>query len=372
MKVGIVCYPTIGGSGVVATALGHALAARGDEVHFIAYEVPFRLNMNERNIVFHQVDITRYDLFKYPDYALPLAVKIASVSEQYALDVLHVHYAIPHATSAYLAKQILGSSKPAVITTLHGTDITLVGRDPSYFRIVKYSIENSDGVTAVSESLRRQTVEYFQVDHAIEVIYNFFVPRPELVGKKPLRERFVNLGEKLLVHASNFRSVKRVEDVVYIFLRIKKQIKAKLLFLGSGAGIEGVRQLVEDYDLRDDVFFQGQDREIDAYVASADLFILPSAQESFGLAALEAMAYGIPVIATNIGGLPELVEHGKTGYLAPLGDVDQMAKDAIKLLTNRTLYEQMSQNARIRAQETFCVSKILPQYISLYEKIMKA
>jgi len=371
VKIGIVCYPTIGGSGIVATELGHRLAAAGHEVHFISYEWPFRLMNHHRNIFFHQVDITRYDLFKYPDYALPLAVKIVYISKKYALDILHVHYAIPHATSAYLAKQILGKAKPAVITTLHGTDITLVGRDPSYFEIVKYSIEHSDGVTAVSDNLRKQTQSYFRIRKPIEVIHNFFMPSDDLLGHKPLRDKFAAPGEKLLIHVSNFRSVKRPEDVVRIFLGVKKQLKAKLLFLGTGAGIEGVRQLVSDCQLEEDVFFQGAERQADAYMTSSDLLILPSSQESFGLAALEAMAYGVPVIATNMGGLPEVVVHGETGFLAPVGDIDQMVNRALQLLTDKELYSMMSQQGKVRAREKFSASQILPRYLAFYQEILQ-
>lgn len=367
MKIGIVCYPTLGGSGVVATELGHALAARGHEVHFITYEIPFRLRIDDQNIFFHQVEINRYDLFQYPDYALPLAVKIATVSKQYNLDILHVHYAIPHATSAYLAKQLLGTSKPAVVTTLHGTDITLVGRDLAYYQIVKYSIEHSNGVTAVSDNLRQQTVEYFQINKPIEVIHNFFIPRREFLGTKPLRDKFVKEDEKLLLHSSNFRRVKRPEDVVRIFLEVRKKVKSKLLFLGSGAGIESVRQMVHERHLDDVVFFLGKSREIDSYIASSDLFLLPSSQESFGLVALEAMAYGIPVVASRVGGLPEVIEHGKTGYLTPEGDIEKMAEYATELLTNTERYQQMSRLAIKRAKEKFCVSKILPQYVAFYQ-----
>jgi L-malate glycosyltransferase len=370
MRIGIVCYPTMGGSGIVATELGHKLALRGHEVHFITYEIPFRLRLEEKNIYFHEVEINRYDLFKYPDYALTLAVKIAIVSQEHKLDILHVHYAIPHATSAYLAKQILGTRKPAVITTLHGTDITLVGIDPAYFQIVKFSIEKSCGVTAVSHALRNQICEHFGIHRPIEVIYNFFIPQSELRGKKPMRSVFVREEEKLLLHSSNYRSVKRPEDVVRIFMKVRQRVKSKLLFLGSGSGIEDVRKIVVNECLTNEVFFVGMSRDIDPYVASADLFLLPSAQESFGLAALEAMAYGVPVIASNVGGLPELIEQGKTGFLSPVGDVDRMAEDAIRLLTDDTLYASMCVEAMRQASEKFCVSKILPQYEAFYESLV--
>jgi N-acetyl-alpha-D-glucosaminyl L-malate synthase BshA len=372
MKIGIVCYPTLGGSGVVATELGHALASSGHQVHFITYEVPFRLRIDEKNIFFHQVEINRYDLFKYPDYALPLAVKMACVSEEFDLDVLHVHYAIPHATSAFLAKQILGKKKPVVITTLHGTDITLVGRDPGYYQIVKHSIENSDGVTAVSENLQEQTVDHFKIEKPIEVIYNFFTPRRDILGKKPLRSAFVKNDEKLLIHSSNFRSVKRPGDVVGIFLEVRKHLKCKLLFLGTGAGIEEIREMVHENNVEKEVFFLGESRKIDKFVASADLYLLPSAQESFGLSALEAMAYGVPVISTKVGGIPEVVIDGETGYLSCPGDIKDMSKNAIKLLTNPELHQKMGCAAQKRAHESFSVSKILPQYLDYYTKTIES
>jgi L-malate glycosyltransferase len=368
MKIGIVCYPTLGGSGILATELGHELASKGHTVHFITYDIPFRLRL-EKNIHFHEVEIHQYDLFKYPDYALTLAVKIANVSQRFDLDILHVHYAIPHATSAYLAKQILGTKKPVVITTLHGTDITLVGRDPAYFQVVKFSIEKSCGVTAVSKSLCNQTHQYFGIDKNIEVIYNFVIPRKELIGKKPRRHKFVQEDEKLLLHSSNYRKVKRVEDVVRIFLEVRKKVSCKLLFLGSGPGLDEIRRMVADLDLENFVYFLGKSREIDPYVASADLFLLPSAQESFGLAALEAMAYGVPVIASHVGGLPEVIDHAVTGFLAPVGDTGQMADYALSLLTDEQLYARFSRNGISCAQEKFSVDKILPQYEALYKKI---
>lgn len=358
----------MGGSGVVATELGHVLASKGHQVHFITYEVPFRLRIDEKNIFFHQVEINRYDLFKYPDYALPLAVKIASVSKEHGLDVIHAHYAIPHATSAYLAKQILGKRSPKVITTLHGTDITLVGRDPAYFEIVKYSIEHSDAVTCVSESLRKDTVDWFGIKRPIEVVHNFFIPRRGCLGVQPVRDQFVSEGEKLIIHASNFRSVKRPEDVVRVFHRIRQKIPAKLLLMGTGEGIEAVRLLVKQLEIENDVFFRGKERNIDPYVASSDLMLLPSSQESFGLAALEAMSYGVPVIATQVGGLPELIEHGVSGYLAPVGHVETMGDLAIELLSNPDLYNKISLQSQQRAREKFCISEIYPKYISLYER----
>lgn len=365
----MVCYPTVGGSGVMATELGHELARRGHEVHFITYEIPFRLRLEESNIFFHEVEISYYDLFKYPDYALTLAVKMAAIAKEFSLDILHVHYAIPHAASAFLAKQILDGKQTRIVTTLHGTDITLVGSEPSYYQIIKFCIEQSDGVTAVSNALKMQTCCQFGIHKSIKVIYNFFQPDRSLLNKKPLRHLFVKENQKLLIHSSNYRSVKRPEDVVRIFSRVRKQVDAKLLLLGTGNGVESVRTLVSEQKLTEDVIFLGKSRDIDSYVASADLFLLPSAQESFGLAALEAMAYGVPVIATDAGGLPELIEDGKTGFLSPVGDVEKMAQDAVKLLTQDTLYSSFCAAAKTRAAEQFSVEKIVPQYEKFYQTL---
>lgn len=372
MKIGVVCYPTMGGSGIVATELGHQLALRGHEVHFITYDIPFRLQLENKNIFFHEVEINQYELFKYPDYALTLAVKMAHVAEAYGLDILHVHYAIPHATSAFLAKQILKSSKPRVVTTLHGTDITLVGRDPAYFQIVKFSMEHSDGITAVSHSLKQQTCRHFHLDRAVEVIYNFFIPRPGLAEAKPLRAQFVQGDQKLLLHSSNYRSVKRPEDVLRIFGKVRRQVDCRLLLLGSGSGIEGIRRLVADEGLEDEVIFIGKSLDIDPYVASADLFLLPSAQESFGLAALEAMAYGLPVVASNAGGIPEVVQDSVSGYLSEIGDVDKMARDAVQLLTQPEKYAAFSQAASRQAHTKFSASKIVSTYEAYYAHVLSS
>jgi N-acetyl-alpha-D-glucosaminyl L-malate synthase BshA len=371
MKIGIVCYPSLGGSGVIATELGHQLALRGHEIHFISYEEPFRMHPHDCHTYFHQVDINRYHLFKYPDYALALAVKMATVAKEHDLDILHVHYAIPHATSAFLAKQLLnGSKKPAVITTLHGTDITLIGRDPSYYDIVKFSIEQSDAVTAVSNDLRDETIHSFKIDKPVEVIYNFFKPIPKLMGTKPLRKSFVSADEKLLIHSSNFRFLKRTDDLIAIFREIKKKVNCKLLLLGAGEGIQHLHELVRQYRLTEDVMFLGKNRYVDAYMCSADLLLLPSERESFGLVALEAMAYGIPVIATAVGGLPEVVEDGKTGLLSRMGDVDKMANDAIELLTNDKKYQQFSQEGIKQAREKFSADLIVSDYIKCYERLV--
>lgn len=373
MRIGIVCYPSMGGSGILATSLGSQLASRGHEVHFIAYSVPFRLSLDQPNVFFHEVGIYQYELFPSPDYALNLTAKIVEVCLKHSLDVLHVHYAIPHATSAYLAQQILGDKRPAVVTTLHGTDISLVGRDPSYFSLVKHAIEQSQGVTAVSASLREMTQVFFGVQRDIEVIPNFCTPREDLLQDITARKRqLVGEGEALLLHASNFRAIKRVQDVVAIFALVREKVKCKLALLGSGSTLEEVRNQVSLLHLDPYVLFLGKAREVDLTLASADLFLLPSAHESFGLAALEAMAYGVPVIASRIGGLPEWIDHGKTGFLAPVGEVGEMADYAVRLLTDRKLYERMSREGRKKVRERFSTEKVVPQYEAFYEKVIGA
>ncbi|MEM1282636.1 MAG: N-acetyl-alpha-D-glucosaminyl L-malate synthase BshA [Chlamydiota bacterium] len=371
MKIGIVCYPTVGGSGVVATELGHQLANRGHEVHFITYALPFRLRLEEENIYFHEVEINQYDLFQYPDYALTLAVKIASVAECHQLDILHVHYAIPHATSAFLAKQILENhrDKPSVVTTLHGTDITLVGIDRAYYQVVKFSIEKSDAVTAVSDNLRYQTQEAFNIANPIETIYNFFIPKNEYLNNRTLRHEFVTEEEKLIVHASNYRPVKRVIDVIHIFERVKERIPSKLLLLGTGPDINAVRRYIQKQELEKSVHFLGVSREIDPYISCSDLFLLPSEQESFGLVALESMSYGVPVVASKVGGVPEVVIDGECGYLETCGDINALSDKTLKILTNDQLHHEMSLKAMERAKMFFSADQIVPQYEELYERL---
>lgn len=370
MKIGIVCYPSVGGSGIMATELGHELAMRGNEVHFITYDIPFRLQLEQKNIFFHEVEINHYDLFKYPDYALALAVKIAAVTKDYGLDILHVHYAFPHATSAFLAKQLLDGYAIKVVTTLHGTDITLVGREPAYFQIIKFSIEKSDGITAVSNSLKKQICCHFGIHHNVETIYNFFVPQKDLIGKKPLSHLFVKEGQKLLVHSSNYRSVKRPADVIRIFELVRKEIDCKLLLIGTGNGMEEVHSMIGELGVAQDVIFVGNSLNVDPYVASGDLFLLPSSLESFGLAALEAMSYGLPVVASDTGGIPELVLHGKTGYLAPVGNVQKMASYALELLTDSERHRAFSEASSERAEKEFSAGKIVPLYEEYYRKIL--
>lgn len=371
MKIGIVCYPSLGGSGIVATELGHELAVQGHEVHFITYEMPFRLSLEKSGIHFHQVEINRYDLFRYADYALPLAVKLADVVRKHGLEVIHVHYAIPHATSAYLASQILGDQSPAIVTTLHGTDITLVGRDSSYTELVSFSIDHSDAVTAVSQSLKDDTLSHFSIKKPIEVIYNFFVPEPAFKECHELKKRLVAQEDRLLLHASNFRPIKRPLDVIRIFEKVQNEVPSKLLLLGGGGEIERVRRFVAERGLEERVIFLGVMRDIEPYLACADLFLLPSEHESFGLSALEAMFYGVPVIASNAGGLPELVTDGTTGFLSPVGDVDAMAKNCLRLLKDTSLYTAFSEAASKRAETHFCAKKIVPQYLSIYERVCK-
>lgn len=370
MKIGMVCYPSVGGSGILATELGHELALRGHEVHFITYDIPFRLNLAQKNIYYHEVEISNYDLFKYPDYALALAVKMANVVKEQNLDILHVHYAFPHATSAFLAKQLLDKRGVKVVTTLHGTDITLVGREPAYYQLIKFSIEQSDGITAVSHALRKQICCHFGIKNDVEVIYNFFLPQKEILGKKPYRNLFVKGQQKLLVHSSNYRSVKRPVDVIHIFKEVRQKLDCKLLLLGAGSGIDELRLLTTELQLEKDVIFLGKSRDIDPYVASGDLFLLPSALESFGLAALEGMAYGLPVVATNTGGIPELVEHGKTGFLAPIGDIKAMAEYAVDLLTHQEKYDSFSLASSQRAANEFSAEKIVPLYEAFYRKFL--
>jgi L-malate glycosyltransferase len=371
MKIGITCYPTYGGSGVVATELGKELALRGHEVHFITYALPFRLNEYIEKIYFHEVEMSSYPLFEFPLYSLALASKMVEVAKYEKLDLLHVHYAIPHATSAYLAKQMLKDFKDIkVITTLHGTDITLVGLEPSFLPLVKFTIEQSDGVTAVSRFLKEKTLTNYDIDKDIAVIPNFvdiemFKPN----GHSGFRNYIAPNGEKILVHISNFRQVKRVPDTIRMFEKVVKEIPSKLVLVGDGPDRSECERLCRELGVCDNVRFLGkQERLVDILTAS-DLFLIPSQSESFGLAALEAMACGLPVISTSVGGLPELVKHNETGFISEIGDVDRMAKYAVDLLSNDKKYELFSNNARTRAM-TFDKSSVIPVYENYYEKIL--
>lgn len=368
MKIGITCYPTFGGSGVVATELGLNLAKHGDDVHFISYAMPSRLNVLHERVHFHEVNVTPYPLFDpYPPYTLALATKMAEVAAYEKLDILHVHYAIPHAISAYLAKQILRSNIK-VITTLHGTDITLVGRDESYLPITKFGIEVSDGVTAVSQWLKDETANNFQTDKAIEVIPNFVDPAR---FKRTALNMFAGSGEKLVCHVSNFRPVKRVMDVVETFQRIQKKVPARLLMIGDGPERSRAEAFAREHDLRDRIVFFGNVPNLEEVLGACDLFLLPSNAESFGMAALEAMTSEVPVVATSAGGLPEVVDDGETGYLLPVGDVEGMAERSIEILSDDDLHRKMGKRAREMAVERFDEQKIVPVYRQMYTRVLE-
>ena len=374
MKIGIVCYPTFGGSGVVATELGKALAAKGHRIHFITYSQPVRLDIFSENISYHEVKISNYPLFEYAPYESALTSMLVDVAMHEGLDILHVHYAIPHASVAYLAKQILISKGIyiPVVTTLHGTDITLVGRDSSYEPVVTFAINQSDGVTAVSQSLKNDTYANFHVCKDIEVIYNFIdLKRFSKKPKDHFKRAIVPGGERLLVHTSNFRKVKRVEDVIHVFEKVNRVIPSKLLMIGDGDERVAIEKLCRDLNLCDDVRFLGKQDAIEEILSVCDLFIMPSASESFGLAALEAMACRVPVISSDAGGMPELNVHGVTGYLSKVGDVDDMARNALKILKDDNTLNQFKHNALKRASE-FDINRILPLYEAYYSKIIQS
>jgi L-malate glycosyltransferase len=370
MRIGIVCYPTFGGSGVLATELGKALADKGHSVHFITYQQPVRLNVFSANIYYHEVRVPTYPLFDYPPYEVALSSTMVDVILNHDLDLLHVHYAIPHASAAYMAKKIVekqGRSIP-VITTLHGTDITLVGKDKTYAPVVTFSINESDSITAVSDNLRQETFNSFAITKDIQVIHNFVdVAR---FSKKPIdafRRVIAPHGEKILVHASNFRGVKRVQDVVKIFAKVRKELPAKLLMVGDGPERPAMENLVKELRITEDVRFLGKQEQIEEILVVSDLFILPSEYESFGLAALEAMAARMPVISTNAGGLPEINIQGETGFMADVGDVDGMGQYAIELLKDEDKLLQFKQNAYEQACK-FDILNIVPIYEKLYSK----
>lgn len=372
MKIGIVCYPTFGGSGVVATELGIALAKKGHQIHFITYSQPTRLDFFNENLFYHEVDIRTYPLFEYPPYELALASTMVNVIKNEELDLLHVHYAIPHASAAYMAKQILrsqGSDIP-VITTLHGTDITLVGKDPSYEPVVTFSINQSDGVTSVSEDLKKDTYNHFKVKKDIRVIPNFIdLKRFKKQKKDHFKTAICPNGEKLIVHTSNFRKVKRVEDVVKVFHNLRKLIPARLLMVGDGPERNRIEGKCKETVGCEDVRFLGKLEAVEEVLSVADLFIMPSEKESFGLAALEAMACEVPVISTDAGGLPELNVDGVTGYLCQVGDIDDMSQKAIHILDESNL-STFKANALKRAKE-FDVENILPLYESYYKEVIE-
>ena len=371
MKIAIICYPTHGGSGVVASELAKGLSNKGHEIHIVSYAPPFRLDSFHQNIFIHEVGVASYPLFKYPPYALGLATKLVELAETFGIDLIHAHYAVPHAASAYLAQQILETTKIKTITTLHGTDITLVGADHSFHRVIKFTIEKSDGVTAVSEYLKTRTVEEFAIDRDIRVIHNFIDEDRTLESNNSCnRNDYAPQGEKILMHASNFRPVKRVADVVRIFDSVRKQIPSKLMLIGDGPERLFIQQLVRDLKLTDDVFFLGEQDHIEPLYFCADLFLLPSEQESFGLAALEAMACGVPVIGTETGGLPEVVLHGETGYLYPVGDIQAMSDQALETLKDSDTHSLLKKQARLRAVAHFNGKDIIGRYEDYYKEIL--
>ncbi len=369
----MVLYPTFGGSGVVGTELGKALASKGHEIHFITYSQPVRLGTFRENIFYHEVSVSDYPLFDYQPYETELTSKLVDVAIHEKLDLLHVHYAIPHASAAYMAKQILKSKGIYMpfITTLHGTDITLVGKDPSFEPVITFCINQSDAVTAVSESLRRDTFEHFEIIRPVYVIPNFIVPSltPSEVCNQ-LRNRYAKDGERILCHVSNFRKVKRVEDVVKVFDLVQQRISSKLILVGDGPERYNVEQLVRALNLQDKVVFVGKVRDTSHVLEISDLFLLPSETESFGLAALEAMAVGVPVISSNTGGIPEVNVHGQTGFLSDVGNVSEMSEFAINILGDDANLERFKIEALKRSHE-FDIEKILPMYEKVYEEVMK-
>jgi len=379
MRIGITCYPTYGGSGVVATELGIELAAQGHEVHFISYSQPFRLNGRDHGIFYHEVPVSSYPLFEFPPYDLALASRMAEVAEFQSLDLLHVHYAIPHSVSALLARQMLAvrGRRLPFVTTLHGTDITLVGLDRSYLPITRYAIQESDGVTSISSYLKDKTVADFEVTRPIEVIPNFvncdiYTPMTDEAERAAERERFAKPGDALFIHLSNFRRVKRVVDVVKIFARVARELPAQLIMVGDGPDRSAAEWLAHDLGIQSRIHFLGKQDRVSSLLPLADLMLMPSELESFGLAALEAMACKVPSIATRVGGVPELIDDGVTGLLFPVGDVEAMAAGAVELLKDRGRFEAMRDAGRKAAQKRFCASLVLPRYVSYYESILNA
>ncbi len=376
MKIGITCYPTYGGSGVVATELGVELAERGHQVHFISYAQPIRLTSPHPNINYHEVEVSRYPLFDYPPYDLALATRMAEVAERYELELLHVHYAIPHSVSAMLARQMLAASpsrrKLPFVTTLHGTDITLVGQDPSYLPITRFSIEQSDGVTAISQYLRERTLREFDISNNIHVIYNFV--NCDLYRRNPdpadQRAEYASKDERILVHLSNFRPVKRLTDTIEIFDRVRKVIPSKLLLIGDGPDRSRAEHLAVCKGIRNEVLFLGKQDDIHEKLSIADVMLLPSELESFGLAALEAMSCEVVPIVTRVGGLPEVIEHGVAGFMADVGDVETMARYAIEILGDEARLRDMGKACRVLAKSRFCSSEIIPQYEEFYRRIL--
>ncbi len=369
MKLGIVCYPTVGGSGAVAAELGKQLAARGHEVHVISYRLPFRLGGFQQNICFHEVDVSSYPLFEHPPYELALAVKMVDAVRDHGIELFHVHYAIPHAIAGFLAQQMLGDRAPRMLTTLHGTDITIVWQDRSFFEITRFGIERSDGVTAVSEFLRRMTVEEFKIERPIDVIPNFVDLERYPVGPVD-RSGIAAAGQRVLLHVSNFRPVKRPLDTVRIFERVSREVDAVLLMVGEGPERSSVQALARRVGVLDQMRFLGTQQDIGQIAAMADVFLLPSELESFGLSALEAMACGVPVIGSDAGGLPEVVRHSESGYLLPVGDVEGMAARTIEVLKDDERRREMGQAARHRVESLFGAERVVSQYEAAYARVL--
>lgn len=364
MRIGITCYPTYGGSGIVATELGLELAHRGHEIHFISYDNPIRLDPDTPGIYYHEVDVATYPLFRYPPYSLALASRMAEVAEQHKLDLLHVHYAIPHSVSALLAQQMTTSRRLPFITTLHGTDITLVGADRSYFLITKFSIEQSDGITTISEYMRSRTVDFFGVQKPIEVIHNFVncsLYKPD--------EEARSRGRKRILHISNFRPVKRVLDCIYALAKVRENVDAELIMAGDGPDRGAAERLTHELGLHGHVRFLGKQDHMERLIPRMHGLHLPSELEAFGLAALEAMACGVPPVATRTGGVPDLITHGVDGFMEPVGDIEAQAKRLTQLLTDERLHAEVSAAARHTAMTRFCTDLIIPQYEAYYERV---
>tara|TARA_B110000467_G_C18315218_1_gene481019 strand:- start:555 stop:1685 length:1131 start_codon:yes stop_codon:yes gene_type:complete len=372
MKIGIVCYPTFGGSGVLATELGKALAANGDEVHFITYDQPVRLEDFPSNIYYHEVTVSKYPLFDYTPYELVLTSKLVDVVKYEKLDLLHVHYAIPHASAAYMAKKILEDQGIIIpfVTTLHGTDITLVGKDSSFVPVVTFAINNSDAVTAVSESLRSDTLIHFEINREIDVVANFICSETysDVVDEK-LRKDFAPNGEKILVHVSNFRKVKRVDDVIKVFKGVREKMPVKLIMIGDGPERHSAEEMCRKEGVCSDIKFVGKTKAVEKLLSISDLFVLTSTTESFGLAALEAMACGVPVVSTNTGGIPEVNKDGVSGLLNDVGDIGAMTKNALKILSDEAILKRYKKQAKETALQ-FDITKILPQYQAIYSRVL--
>jgi N-acetyl-alpha-D-glucosaminyl L-malate synthase BshA len=373
VKIGITCYPTYGGSGAVATELGLSLAQRGHEVHFVSYAQPFRLDHFRERVFFHEVEMEDYPLFEHAPYSLALAVALHDTARKHELDLVHVHYAIPHATSAWIAHEMLGEERDLkIVTTLHGTDITLVGLHPSFHPITRFSILKSHGLTAVSEFLKRETVRDFTVpEERIKVIPNFIDTTVYRPGLEPChREALAPEGEKIVMHISNFRAVKRAEDVVSVFAKLTAKLPSRLVLIGDGPERPRVLMRADELGVRDRVLFLGKHTSVHELLACADLFLLPSASESFGLVALEAMACGAPVVASNVGGLPEVIEHGTTGYMFDIGDIDGMAEAGLRIMGDDKHWRSLSEAGRALAAERFSAERVVPMYERYYEQVL--